>query len=144
MPGIVGFVTRQPREQAESKLQQMVAAICHESFYVTGTWIDESLGIYVGWAAQKGSFSEQMPVRNEQGDVTLIFSEEEFPEPGIVSRLKKRGHALEQPGPSYLVHLYEEDPAFLASLNGKFQGVLANRSLGMVTLFNDRYGMHRV
>ena len=31
-------------------------------------------------------------------------------------------------GPSYLVHLAEEDSSFLKSLNGRFHGVLADRS----------------
>ena len=61
MPGIVGLVTKQPRAWAEPQLARMVASLRHESFYVTGTWIDESLGIYVGWVARKNSFSDGMP-----------------------------------------------------------------------------------
>src|SRR5271157_3054792 len=109
MPGIVGLISRTPREQAEPQLLQMVEALRHESFYMTGTWIDESLGVYVGWAARKGSFSDGMPLCNERGDVSLVFSGEEFPEPGMAAHLKERGHVLEPKGPSYLVHLYEED-----------------------------------
>ena len=47
-------------------------------------------------------------------------------------------------GPSYLVHLYEEDPSFPAGLNGRFHGLLADRNRGTAVLFNDRYGMHRI
>lgn len=144
MPGIVGLVTAMPRQRAERELLQMVESLCHESFYVSGTWADEDLGVYVGWVAQRGSFCDQMPLRNERGDVNLIFSGEEFAEPGAARRLKKQGHALETAGPSYLVHLYEEDPAFLVGLNGRFQGILTDRARGTTTLFNDRYGMHRV
>ena len=60
----------------------MVEALRHENFYVTGTWADESLGVYVGWVARKRSFSDGMPLSNERGDVVLVFSGEEFPEPG--------------------------------------------------------------
>src|SRR5439155_26294435 len=88
MPGIVGFVTKMPREWAVPQLLRMVEAIRHESFYTTGTWIDESLGVYVGWAARKKAFSDGMRVGNEKGDVVLIFSGEEFPEPGTASGLK--------------------------------------------------------
>ncbi len=56
MPGIVGLITKKPREAAEPELLRMTEALRHEHFYVTGTWIDESLGVYVGWSAQKGSF----------------------------------------------------------------------------------------
>lgn len=144
MPGIVGLVTTKPRAEAERELKQMVNSIHHESFYRTGTWICEPLGIYVGWVALEGSFCEQMPVSNEKGDVVLIFSGEEFPNPAIVSDLKKRGHAIAAGQASYLVHIYEEDATFPAGLNGRFQGLLVDLSRGTVTLFNDRYGMNRV
>ena len=48
MPGIVGLITKRPREWAEPQLARMVQALLHESFYETGTWIDESLGVYAG------------------------------------------------------------------------------------------------
>src|SRR5260370_159007 len=144
MPGIVGLVTAMSPERAERELLQMLEPLCHESFYISGTWADEHLGVYVGWVAHRGSFSDQMPLRSERGDVTLVFSGEEFAEPATARRLKEKGHALKREGPSYLIHLYEEDPAFLASLNGRFQGILADRNLETSTLFNDRYGMHRI
>lgn len=144
MPGIVGLITKNPRDWAEQQLQRMVAALRHESFYVAGTWSDESLGVYVGWVAREGSFSNGTPLSSERGDVVLVFSGEEFPEPGMTGRLKARGHKFAPDGPSYLVHLYEEDPAFPAELNGRFQGLLADRSCGQAMLFNDRYGLERI
>src|SRR3989441_8526743 len=144
MPGIVGLLTRMPRERAELQLIRMLDTLRHESFYVTGTWVDESLGVYVGWAVRKDSFSDRMPLWNERGDVVLVFSGEEFHEPGTALRLKERGHRLDHGGPSYLVHLYEEDPCFPAGLNGRFHGLLTDRTSGTTTLFNDRYGMHRI
>lgn len=144
MPGIVGLITAMPRERAERELLRMLESVRHESIYVMGTCVDESLGAYVGWAARKGSFSDGMPLRNERGDVSLVFSGEDFPEPGTARRLKEKGHALEAAGPSYLVGLYEEDPSFPAPLNGRFHGLLMDRTRGTATLFNDRYGMHRI
>jgi asparagine synthase (glutamine-hydrolysing) len=144
MPGIVGLITRMPREWAEPQLRLMVEALRHEPSYEIGTWIDERLGVYVGWTVRKNSFAKEMPLCNERGDVVLIFSGEEYPEPGTAQRLKERGHALQIGGPSYLVHLSEEDPRFLAGLNGKFHGLLVDLGRGSATLFNDRFGMHRV
>jgi asparagine synthase (glutamine-hydrolysing) len=144
MPGIVGLITHMRREQAERELLRMTEALHHETFYVTGTFVEESLGVYVGWVARKDSFSDGMPLRNEREDVVLVFSGEEFPEPGTVRGLKERGHQLGAAGPSYLVHLCEEDPTFPAGLNGKFHGLLIDRNRGTVVLFNDRYGMHRI
>jgi asparagine synthase (glutamine-hydrolysing) len=144
MPGIVGLVTQKPREWAEPQLKRMVEALRHESFYVTGTWIDESLGVYVGWVARQNSFSDGMPLRNERDDVTLVFSGEDYREPDTGRRLKERGHACEETGASYLVHLYEEDSGFFKNLNGRFQGLLTDCARGTATLFNDRFGLQRI
>ena len=112
MPGIVGFISRMPRHKAERELSRMLETLRHESFYVAGTLTNESLGVYVGWALRKISFSDGMPVYNEQGTLVLVFSGEEFPEPGTKQRLEGAGPPTGGKGPSYLVHLYEEDPSF--------------------------------
>jgi len=144
MPGIVGLITKLPRERAEPQLLRMVKALQHERFYATGTWIDESSGAYVGWVARENSFSDGMPVRNESGDKVLVFAGEEYPKPGTARHLKERGHNFDDSGPSYLIHQYEEDPNFIKELNGRFQGLVVDRSRGAATLFNDRFGLHRV
>lgn len=144
MPGIVGIITKKPAKWAESQVSEMVAAQRHESFYTSGTWKDECLGIYVGWTALQNSFSDGMPVTNERGDISLVFSGEDYPEPGTAERLRHQGHSLNSDDSSYLVHLYEDDPQFFAKLNGIFHGLLVDRARGTATLFNDRYGMHRI
>jgi asparagine synthase (glutamine-hydrolysing) len=144
MPGIVGLITKMQPEQALMELSRMVESVHHESFYTTGTWVDESLGVYTGWTALKDSFADGMPLCNERGDVSLVFSGGEFPEPGTARRLKERGHSLDVEGSSYLVHLYEEDSTFPAGLNGVFHGILTDRTRRTAMLFNDRYGMHRL
>src|SRR5262245_26152673 len=135
MPGIVGLITKLPRETAERQLHQMVKALCHERFYASGTWVDSNQGIYVGWVARQGSFADSMPLHNEREDVTLVFSGEEFPEPATRNGLQQRGHAVGA-GPSYLVHRYEEEPDFPKGLNGRFHGLVADRARGAAILFN--------
>src|SRR5437867_6374726 len=144
MPGIVGIITKKPREWAEPQLRTMVEAMRHEPFYVTGTWIDDSVGVYVGWVARKNSFSDGMPLRNEGEDIVLTFSGEGCPEPGTVCWLKQKGHNLKPEGSAYLVHFCEETAIFPAGLNGRFHGLLTNRVSGTANLFNDRYGLHRI
>ena len=144
MPGIVGIITTKPRSWAEPLLLQMVETQRHESFYSTGTWIDESLGVYVGWTALENSFSDAMPLINERRDVCLVFSGEEFPEPGTADSLRRQGHMLSAKTADYLVHWYESDPSFFVKLNGLFHGLVVDRARGTVKLFNDRYGMHRI
>lgn len=144
MPGIVGLITKKPREWAEPQLLRMVKAILHESFYLTGTWVDDSMGVYVGWTVRKNSFSDGMPLCNEQKDVILVFSGEEYSGPETTRRLRESGHGVTTDGPEYLVHLYEEDATFPGELNGRFHGLVMDRTHGTATLFNDRYGIHRI
>ena len=143
MPGIVGLITRQSRPHAETQVLEMVKAISHEAFYTSGTWQDESLGVYVGWTAVKGSFSDGMPLCNEREDVVLVFSGEEYGDPQIRQQLLG-SHSVGSTESEFLVHWYEEDPSFVRKLNGMFHGVIADRARGIITLFNDRYGMHRL
>jgi asparagine synthase (glutamine-hydrolysing) len=144
LPGIVGFITNRPREVAEHELREMLKSLCHESFYASGTWVDAANGIYVGWVAREGSFADGMPLYNESGEVTLVFSGEEFPEPGVAASLRARGHAVAQDEPSYLVHRYEDEPDFPKGLNGRFHGLVSDRRRGTALLFNDRYGLQRL
>jgi len=144
MPGLVGLITKVRREDAEQKLVAMLGTLRHEPFYTTGTWCDESLGVYLGWTARAGSFSDGIPLASEHGNAVLAFSGEDHFEPGLPARLKDRGHAAEPNGRGYLIHLYEEDPTFPAGLNGWFHGLIADRTRGTVVLFNDRFGMHRL
>ena len=144
MPGIVGLITKLPRAKAECELHEMVKSLCHEPFYSSGTWVDSTQGVYVGWVTRQGSFADGMPLRNEAGDKTLVFSGEEFPQPGILTTLRERGHAVAPEGPSYLVHRYEEEPDFPKRLNGRFHGLAADTRRGTALLFNDRYGLQRL
>lgn len=144
MPGIVGIVTRMAPEQAQAQLRLMVKALCRESFYTSGTWADESTGVYAGWTAKQGSFSDAMPLFSESRDSCLIFAGEEYPAPETIQNLKKQGHPVSADGPSYLVHLTADDPSFPEKLNGIFHGILTDRKRRTALLFNDRYGMHPV
>jgi asparagine synthase (glutamine-hydrolysing) len=144
MPGIVGLITKKPRPWAEEQLKKMMAALHHESNYNAGKWIDESLGIYAGWVARRNSFGDSMPLENEQQNRVLLFAGEEYPEPGTADRLKAQGHVIEGKGPAYLVHVAEDEPDFPRSLNGRFHGLLVDRTQGTALLFNDRYGMNRL
>jgi asparagine synthase (glutamine-hydrolysing) len=141
VPGVVGIITRLPRATAEHQLQQMLKAICHEDFYTHGTWMDESLGVYVGWTAIKGSFSDGMPLFSEKRDTYLIFSGEEYSD-RHGARISRSTNSSR--GADYLIQEFEQNDTFIDSLNGLFHGLIADRTRGEVTVFNDRYGMHRL
>jgi len=145
MPGIAGLISKKSPQDAKVELARMNDSLRHESFYLSGSWVDESAGIYVGWNALENSFADGMPLTNEAGDITLIFSGEDYHPTDLPTRLKAKGHSFTPGGAAYLPHSYEEEPAnFLLRLNGRFHGLLIDRRQGTATLFNDRYGMHRI
>ena len=144
MPGLVGIISKRPRSWAEDAVSGMLKMMLHEPFYTSGVWSDASLGVYAGWVARSGSFAAEMPVQNERQDVTLLFSGEEFPEPGTVESLRRKGHAIDEGRASYLAHRYEEERDFPKQLNGRFHGLVVDKSTGTVLLFNDRYGLQRL
>jgi asparagine synthase (glutamine-hydrolysing) len=144
LPGIVGLITKLPQAVAEQQLLAMVKCLRHEPFYNCGTWSDPELGVYIGWVARRGSFADEMPVRNEDGKITLFFAGEEFPEPGLKRELRQRGHRFSDEDSSYLVHRYEDEAEFPKGLNGRFHGLMVDRRQGTATLFNDRFGLQRL
>jgi asparagine synthase (glutamine-hydrolysing) len=144
MPGIVGLITNKGREYAEPLLRQMVEALRHEVFYETGTWIDESSGVYVGWVMRRDAFPGGRLIKNERGDRVLFLSGEEFSGPTSSSFFEKNGHGSEVQKGSYLIDLMEEGNSLPTLLNGRFHGLFGDKSTSVSTLFNDRYGMHRL
>lgn len=145
MPGICGIISKTPRETNNNDLKLMLDCLIHETFYVSGTYINDQLGLYAGWVCQTGSFSDCMPVLNEKKDLLLIFYGENFVDRGVTEELKGKNHIFDRNNASYLVHLYEEKgDSFLAELNGWFNGLLVDLRKGKVSLFNDRYGMQRI
>jgi asparagine synthase (glutamine-hydrolysing) len=122
----------------------MIQPLRHESFYAAGEWSDESLGAYVGWVERSGGSGAAMPICDERGDVSLIFSGEDFSDLGVQRGVPRNGHGHASSKLSYLIDAYNQSPEFPKNLNGRFQGLLADRVRATVTLFNDRYGMHRL
>jgi asparagine synthase (glutamine-hydrolysing) len=145
MPGIAGIVRRPGREGVEQELLTMVETMRHESHYSAGHYIDEDLGIYVGWTAHRGSFADCMPLVSRDKAVTLIFQGENYLTPETRDRLAKQTR-FDDRNARYLLDLYVAlgPTEFLRSLNGWYSGVVIDRSTRKVTLFNDRYGMGRI
>src|SRR5579872_452864 len=144
MPGLVGIISRGDRSERKHQLEQMMSATHQESFCHQGMYVDETLGVYVGWKALDGSFADKMPICSEKGDITLFFAGEEYSGSESRQELKLKGHGVGSKEADYLVHLYEENPSFAENLNGMFHGLVVDAQRGRVVLFNDRYGMHRL
>lgn len=145
MPGLTGIISKNSQEQNRLDLQMMVSSMMHESFYSSGTYINEHLGVYVAWVCHKGSLVDCMPLWNETRDKCLIFYGEEFSAKEVLGRLQQNGHTFNPNDASYLIHLFEEEgEGWYSTLNGFFHGVLIDLRRGEAVLFNDRYGMQRL
>jgi asparagine synthase (glutamine-hydrolysing) len=144
MPGLVGIITRKDSEAAKLELRQMIAAMCHESFYESGEWCDESAGVYAGWIRRKGTSPSGAPIQDAAGNQILLLSGEEFSDPNSSYFFEHHDKASDSRLKSFLLKRLHDVRKFAAGLNGRFQGLLVDRSAGTATLFNDRYGLHRV
>jgi asparagine synthase (glutamine-hydrolysing) len=117
----------------------------HEPFYVSGTYINEEFGLWLGFVNQEGSFADCLPIWNEKRDICILFSGEDFTDQTDIDVLRRHGHEFGSEDASYLVHLYEEMGCeFLGKLNGWFSGVLVDFREQKCVLFNDRYGVNRI
>jgi asparagine synthase (glutamine-hydrolysing) len=145
MPGIAGIIGTGRSEDRKDMLLRMLSCMMHEPFYRSGEYLNEEIGLAVGWINLKGSFSDCMPIWNEKKDVCLIFQGEDFVDAVEIAELKTLGHEFEPWNASYLVHLYEEkQDKFFERLNGRFCGVIVDIYKKRATLFNDRFGLSRL
>ena len=123
----------------------MNQCLMHEPFYKSGSYSNEELNLAIGWVCHGGELSDCRPIWNENQNVCLIFTGEDFADQRVVDDLKSKGHVFNPQNTDYLVHLYEEmGPLFLEKINGWFSGVLVDLRERKVLLFNDRYGVNRV
>ena len=145
MPGITGIISKLSKGKNEKKLQLMIDSMLHESFYNSGAYTDDKLGVYAGWVCHQDSFADCMPVWNEKKNAVLIFCGENYTDLELFDQLKAKHHEFDNSNASYLIHLYEEKGIdFLQELNGWFSGILIDIQAEKVFLFNDRYGMQRI
>src|ERR1051326_515500 len=142
MPGIVGIISRRSAADCTPMLESMLDSMQHEEFYTSGSQVDPDLGVHAGWTAHPQSFAAQQVFSNEAGDINLVWAGESFIDAETRKFLERKGRPIDH---NWLVHLYEErGEKFVEDLNGIFSGLLIDKRLERVLLFNDRYGLERV
>jgi asparagine synthase (glutamine-hydrolysing) len=145
MPGIVGIIEKEACPEVGLRFRQMFHAMAREAFYRSGSYINEQLGLWVGWTCQEGSFDDPAPQWNEDKTICIFFSGEDFTDAAEINKLRTKGHQFEPENASYLVHLYEElGLRFLKALNGRFSGLIVDLRETKIVLFNDRFGLERI
>ena len=145
MPGIVGIINNKPKSNNEKILDEMICTMKHEAFYSVGKYVNEDIGLYVGWICHKNSYYDCNPIFNEKKDIILIFYGENHMDIDSINKLKGRNHQFNKWNASCLVHMYEEDEkGFFEQLNGWFSGMIIDLRDQKAILFNDRYGVKRI
>ena len=148
VPGFVGIFGRDADEgQNAAALAQMMHCMQRDDIYESGTYVNEELGVWTGWAWHKGVAHETHQTWNGQQDVCLIMVGEEFTPVSEVSAVASgspRNRGPNEKGAA-LLDLYERlGPDFLRSLNGSFSGVLVDLKRRRSMVFNDRFGLLRL
>jgi asparagine synthase (glutamine-hydrolysing) len=145
MPGITGIITNRLSAERRVELDSMIKSLLHEDFYKSGSLTNEKAGVAVGWVSHPGSFSDGMPIWNEDKTVLLIFTGEDYQDHGWIEKLRIEGHEFTPGNASYLVHLYEKlGSKFLELVNGWFSGLIVDLRENKILLFNDRFGVGRI
>lgn len=145
MPGITGLFVKQPRGDEEIRLARMLRTMLHEPFYTHGSYVNQAIGLYLGFVSVQNSQSDCMPIWNEDKTLVMFLTGESYADLPVIQGLLRRGHDFNPEDGSFLLHLYEEDPAgFWAGLNGWLNGVIVNLRAQEAILFNDRYGIRRI
>ena len=145
MPGIVGIIRKTPSDKVRQDLSRMIESMRHEEFYVSGSYVNEDIGLYAGWICHRGSFSDCMPLPLPGEDKVVIFQGENHVTPEVRRQLLKANSATDFSSARYLAELYRQGPEqFLLALNGWYCGLIADVARRKVTLFNDRYAMGRI
>src|SRR5437667_12787755 len=106
MPGITGIIRKNPRPETGTDLGVMLDVMRHETFYNSGQYINEDLGLYAGWICHRGAFSDCMPVIGRNKDVVLIFHGENYLDRETATRLRHSDNGVDESSASYLLDLY--------------------------------------
>lgn len=142
MPGLAGIISKQSSEISKQQLVVMLASMQHEKFYVSDTYEDQIMSVYVGLTSHDRSTNDFFPVTNQAKNIILFFSGDIFHE-------HEQGFSENRLGANtYLrkfIDLYEKNgEECFEKLNGWFCGLILDILKKKIYLFNDRYGMHRV
>ncbi len=79
MPGIVGIIRRQPYEGLDRDLGLMVESMRHKGYYVGDRYVNQEMGLHIGWLSHPRQLGECMPLVSHDKRVILIIVGEHFP-----------------------------------------------------------------
>jgi asparagine synthase (glutamine-hydrolysing) len=144
MCGIAGLVNLTGRGTVPpGVLRNMAQAIYHRGPDEDGFLEAPGLGFASRRLSIVGLADGRQPIKNEAGDVTVVFNGELFDYPEVRAELERRGHHYRTHcDTEMLVHLWEDHgDAMLEKLRGQFAVALWDQKARRVVLARDRFGI---
>jgi asparagine synthase (glutamine-hydrolysing) len=129
---------------ADVAIRRMNAAMVHRGPDDEGVYVDPESG--VGLGARRLSIIDveggHQPISNEDGTVWAVLNGEIYNHPGLMERLRSRGHSLSSRADTeVLVHLYEDHgPDLVHALEGMFAFAIWDAREQLLLLGRDRFG----
>ena len=143
MCGIAGLVNFNEKESWEAVLNPMLRSMHHRGPDATGVYHSDAAGLGHARLSIIDLGGGHQPIRNETGDIWIVFNGEIFNYPELTEMLVKKGHHFyTQSDTEVIVHLYEEHGSDLfRHLNGQFAIAIWDQRRRSLLLGRDRMGI---
>src|SRR5688572_23749135 len=105
MPGIAGVIRKARYDAIQKDLDAMLGTLRHTPESNSGTYVDESAGLWVGWVCHRDAYSDCMPLVAKNEEVVIVFHGEHYADSDEGRRLKDAGYAAEPGTARYLLDL---------------------------------------
>ncbi len=143
MPGVYGFVTDRPDDDAPARLDAMGRRMKHHPWYQEHRHVDGAAGLALGRISLGLVDRADQPASNEDRSLLAVMSGEVLDYREHRRGLVADGHVFR--GDSHaelLLHGYEaRGKAFFRELNGSFAAAIWEARSRRLILVNDRFGM---
>lgn len=145
MPGLTGIIARNPSPKHRADLTTMMDSLFTDDYLVTGTYVDDSSALYLGWSCHKNSYSDCLPIWNSDKTKCMLFYGETFQNEASRRQEGSDSQSNSNNNARNLINLAEElGDSFYKTLNGFFHGLILDCQKKEVTIFNDRFAMQRL
>lgn len=138
MPGLVAILSPAGRQSCEPDLRRMLDSLPADPAYQVGSYVNDELGVYVGWSQLPFPGKPPLPWKSRDGRWLVFFHGEHH---AIVAAGERAADSAADPA----LRLFEEKGwAALNQLNGWFHGVAIDLHRKEAAVFNDRFGMQKL
>lgn len=144
MCGIAGICNLEGSKPVSDRaILDMIGALSHRGPDETGIYLDDSIGLGHARLSIIDLAGGSQPIRNENGNLWIVYNGEIFNYPELRKGLEERGHRFyTSTDTEVILHLFEEEgPRSLQRLNGQFAFAIWNAIDKELFLARDRIGI---